>query len=106
MDVMVEFSLNSGQLHEMIWTFRYDVCSLATLQAATTLGTRWLKFLYWQLDSQNSYQIANHRKLILEENYENNNLLSELYWNDKVLSADMPEGKDEKMSLIFIKTNA
>ena len=38
---------------------------------------------------------------------ENDNLLFELYWNDKVLSADNPEGKkDEEMSSILIQTNA
>ena len=35
------------------------------------------------------------------------NLLSELlYWKDKVLSVDIPEGKDEKMLSVFIETNA
>ena len=35
------------------------------------------------------------------------NLLSELlYWKDKVLSVDIPEGKDEKMLSVFIQTNA
>ena len=37
------------------------------------------------------------------------NQLSELYWNDKALSADIPEGEDKKtldVVDIFIQTNA
>jgi len=35
---------------------------------------------------------------------ENHNLWSEFHWNDKVLSVDIPQGKDDKISSIFIQT--
>lgn len=61
-----------------------------------------LKFWYWWLDSENSHQVGNHRKLIPQRN-ESNNLLSEMYENEKVLSADILEGKDKKMSKSLIQ---
>lgn len=74
----------------------------STLRAVTTLGATWrIKFLYRQLDAKNSCQIVKQQKIDTWRN-DNNNLLCELYQNDKVLSADIPEGQDEEMLSTFI----
>ena len=75
----------------------------AILHAAITLGTMATEFSYGRLDSQNSREKWWLQKIDNSRN-ENYNLLAVLYWNDGGLSADIPEGKDEKMS--SIQTNA
>ena len=77
-------------------------CILTTFQAMTTLVAMVTKIFVIEtwFAKINSLQIGHQRKLILEDTEKT--LLSELCWNAKILSADIPEEKDEKMTVVNI----
>ena len=59
------------------------------------------KFWYWQLDSENSCQVGDHRKLILEEMQMIMNCLN----CTEMIKTSLPKSQREKMMLMFIQTN-
>lgn len=58
----------------------------------TTLGGMATKIRYWRLDSENSCQVGDHKRLILEETKK---IINCLNCTEMIRSStDIPEGED------------